>query len=68
MRRTSKQPFRALKTTFENGRLRARLDRGTAGRSEIKVIVEDNAGNRREGVATKIKLLRAGSGASGAGG
>jgi hypothetical protein len=60
VRSSTKEPFRALKTTLKQGRLRARLTRGSARRSDVKVIVTDHAGNRREGVATKIKLLRAG--------
>jgi hypothetical protein len=60
VRSSTKEPFRALRTTLKEGRLRARLTRGSARRSDVNVIVTDNAGNRREGVATKLRLLRAG--------
>ena len=59
VRDTSRAPFRSLPTTLENGRLRARMDRGRAQRSDIRVVVSDNAGNRREGLGTKLRITSA---------
>jgi len=62
VRGSSKEAFEPLPTTLEGGRLRARMDRGRAGRSDIRVVADDVAGNRREGLGTKLQISRARSG------
>jgi hypothetical protein len=62
VRGSTKEPFRPLPTTLSGGRLRARMDRGRAGRSDIRVVADDVAGNRREGFGTKILITGARSG------
>src|SRR5829696_1726370 len=62
VRGSTKEPFRALETTLSGGRLRARMDRGRAGRSDIHVVADDAAGNRREGLGTKLKITSARAG------
>jgi len=56
VRDTTRQPFRTLPTRLEGGRLRATMDRGRADRSDVRVIVDDVAGNRREGLGTKLRI------------
>jgi hypothetical protein len=62
VRDTTRQAFRSLATTLQGGRLRARMDRGRAHRSDIRVVVEDAAGNRREGLGTKLRITGARAG------
>ena len=62
VRGSTREPFRALPTTLRGGRLRARMDRGRAGRSDIRVVADDVAGNRREGLGTKLRITSARSG------
>ena len=57
VRRTTKERFRTLATTLSDGRLRARMDRGRAERHDVRVVVDDVAGNRREGEGTKLRIL-----------
>ena len=62
VRRTTRQPFRALKTKLRKGRLTARMDRGSAARSDIRITLTDVAGNRFQGLGTKLRITRARSG------
>ncbi|MDA0164835.1 hypothetical protein OM076_31490 [Solirubrobacter ginsenosidimutans] len=50
------EPFRALPTTLANGRLTAKLDRGSAARVGIRVSVSDNAGNVTDGELSEMSL------------
>jgi hypothetical protein len=50
------EPFRALPTTLANGRLTAKLDRGSASRVGIRVSVRDNAGNVTAGELSEMSL------------
>lgn len=62
VRGSTKEAFRPLPTTLRDGRLQARMDRGRAGRSDIRVVTDDVAGNRREGLGTKLRITGARSG------
>jgi hypothetical protein len=50
------EPFRALPTTLAEGRLTARLDRGSASRVGIRVTVTDNAGNVTSGQLNQMSV------------
>jgi hypothetical protein len=50
------EPFRALSTTLANGRLTAKLDRGSASRVGIRVSMGDNAGNVTAGELSEMSL------------
>ena len=56
VRNRPSEPFRALPTTLSNGRLTARLDRGSASRIGIRVTVTDNAGNVTTGHINELSL------------
>jgi hypothetical protein len=58
VRGSAGKPFRDLPTTLSGGRLRARMDRGRAQRSQIRVTVEDEAGNAREGLGTSLRITK----------
>jgi hypothetical protein len=60
VRNKRSEPFRALPTTLANGRLRAKLDRGSAARVGIAVNVSDNAGNVTAGQLSEMSLRVAG--------
>ena len=62
VRGSTKEAFRELPTTLSDGRLRARMDRGRAQRSDIRVTLDDEAGNRREGLGTKLRVTSARAG------
>ncbi len=62
VRGSTREPFRDLPTTLAGGRLRARMDRGRAQKSDVRVTVTDVAGNRREGLGTKLRITSARSG------
>ena len=50
------EPFRALPTTLAEGRLTARLDRGSASRVGIRITVTDNAGNVTSGQLNQMSV------------
>ena len=56
VRNRPSDPFRALPTTLANGRLTARLDRGSASRVGIRVTATDNAGNVTSGHLNEMSL------------
>jgi len=56
VRNAPTEPFRALATTLANGRLTAKLDRGSAARAGIAVNVTDNAGNATAGEMSEMSL------------
>jgi hypothetical protein len=56
VRNTPSEPFRGLPTTSANGRLSAKLDRGSAARVGIAVNVTDNAGNVTAGEMSEMSL------------
>jgi hypothetical protein len=56
VRNSVDEPFRALPTTLANGRLTAKLDRGSAARVGIRVSVSDNAGNVTDGELSEMSL------------
>jgi hypothetical protein len=62
VRQRADQPFRPLTTRFARGALRARLDRGRPSRTDVRVLVRDNAGNEASGAPTRLLLtsVRAG--------
>jgi hypothetical protein len=56
VRNTTAEPFRPLPTTLANGRLTAKLDRGSASRVGVSVNVTDNAGNVTAGEMSEMSL------------
>lgn len=56
VRNRRSEPFRALPATLANGRLTARLDRGSAARAGIRVSVTDAAGNATAGQLSELAL------------
>jgi hypothetical protein len=61
VRNRPNEPFRALPTKLADGRLTARLDRGSASRVGIRVSVSDNAGNITAGHLSEMSLRVGGS-------
>ena len=59
VRRNSKEPYRSLKATVKNGRLTAKLDRGSASRIDMRVTVRDAAGNVTQGNPTRLSATSA---------
>ena len=59
VRKNSKEPYRTLKATVENGRLTAKLDRGSASRIDMRVTVRDAAGNVTQGNPTRLSATSA---------
>jgi hypothetical protein len=62
VRQGSAEPYRPLATTLSRGALRARLDRGSPARTDVRVIVRDNAGNEANGLPARLTLTGARSG------
>jgi hypothetical protein len=56
VRNSTAEPFRALPTTVLNGRLTAKVDRGSAARARISISVSDNAGNVTAGEMSEMSL------------
>jgi hypothetical protein len=59
VRRNSTEPYRTLNASVANGRLRARLDRGSASRIDMRVTVRDAAGNVAQGNPTRLTATSA---------
>ncbi len=59
VRRNSTEPYRTLKSTFANGKLRATMDRGSASKIDIRVTASDNAGNVTQGNPTRLTATSA---------
>jgi hypothetical protein len=59
VRKNSKEPYRPLTATVENGRLTAKLDRGRASRVDMRVTVRDVVGNVTQGNPTRLSATSA---------
>ena len=59
VRRNSTKPYRTLKSSLANGKLRATMDRGSASRIDIRVTASDNAGNVTQGNPTRLTATSA---------
>ena len=59
VRRNSTEPYRTLQSTFANGKLRAKMDRGSASKIDIRVTASDNAGNVTQGNPTRLTATSA---------
>ena len=59
VRRRANEPYRLLKSTFTNGKLRARMDKGSASKADIRVTARDNAGNQTQGNPTRLTATSA---------
>ena len=59
IRNRSTEPYRALKSTLKGGKLRATLDAGNAGKTDMRVTVRDKAGNRTQGNPTRLSATSA---------
>jgi hypothetical protein len=59
VRSGSNQPYRTLATTLGGGKLRARLDRGSASKVDMRVTVRDAAGNVTQGNPTRLSVTSA---------
>ena len=56
---TRPSPTERSTSTFTNGQLRAKLDRGSASRIDMRVTVRDNAGNVTQGNPTRLTATSA---------
>jgi hypothetical protein len=59
VRNGSKEPFRTLVGTLADGKLRAKLDRGSASRVEMRVTARDAAGNVTQGNPSRLFVTSA---------
>jgi hypothetical protein len=59
VRNRSKEPYRNLPATLAAGRHRAKLDRGSASRIDMRVTVRDAAGNVTQGSPTRLSVTSA---------
>jgi hypothetical protein len=59
IRNRSTEPYRAIKSTLRGGKLRATLDAGNAGKTDVRVTVRDNAGNVTRGNPTRLSATSA---------
>ncbi len=59
VRKNSTEPYRTLDAKVENGRLSAKLDRGSASRIDMRVTVRDAAGNVTQGNPTRLTVTSA---------
>lgn len=59
VRDAGNQPYRTLPATIANGRLTARLDRGRASKIDMKVTVDDVAGNQTSGNPARLSVTSA---------
>ena len=56
VRNRGSEPYRALRTTYRRGKLRARLGRGSPRRADAHVTVRDNAGNEVTGAPARFRI------------
>jgi hypothetical protein len=59
IRQNSTQPYRTLPSNTEDGRLTAKLDRGSASHIDMRVTVRDVAGNVTQGNPTRLSATSA---------
>ena len=62
VRQGSDESYRALRTVFSRGAMRAVLDRGAPSRTDVRVIVRDNVGNEVNGVPARFTVTSVRSG------